>query len=120
VRVGEGAGSVTTDAAVTVSPRSTSGDTVTGYPLRLADVTGGTADGGSGAGSGGDTCEPDAAGGAAGSGLSLTDLLWLAAALAVATPFAMAEVERRRVRRRLSDLVDETPDGPAPRITVPA
>lgn len=118
VRVGEGAGSIDTEAPVTASPRSTAGDTVTGYALRLEDVLAGGEGGGSGDGSGGSSGTSGSSSG--GFALSLQHLLWVAVALAVISPFAGAELDRRRVRRRLRGLVEETPDGPAPRFTAPA
>ncbi len=119
VRVGEGTGSIDTEAPVTASPRSTAGDTITGYPLRLEDVLAGGGSGdGSGDGAGGSSGTPGS--GSGGFALSLQHLLWVAAALAVMSPFAGAALDRRRVRRRLKDLVEETPDGPAPRVTAPA
>ncbi len=122
VGVGAGMGSIGTDAPMAASPRSTAADTVTGYPLRPEDLTGGgEGDGGTGdAGSGGGG--PSVAAGTASGGassLSWRDLVWLAVALAVAAPFVAAEADRRRVRRRLRDLVEQTPDGPAPRLTAP-
>lgn len=121
VRVGEAVGSIGTEAPVTASPRSTADDSVVGYPLRLEDVAGGgEAGGGSGDGAGGEAAGSAASGGATGSGLSWNELLWLAVALAVATPFASAALDRRRVRRRLKVLVEETPDGPASRLTATA
>jgi hypothetical protein len=122
VRVGEGTGSIDTEAPVTASPRSTADDTVTGYPLRLEDVTGGggEAGGGTGDGPGGGAAGTGTSGGAAGSGVSWKDLVWLAAALAITTPFVSAELDRRRVRRRLQGLVEQTPDGSAPSVTASA
>lgn len=123
VRVGAGMGSVGTDAPTAAATPSTAADAVTGYPLRLEDVTdGGTGDGGAGDRGGGSG--PGTGGGSAGGsggawGLSWRDLVWVAVALAVAAPFVVAEADRRRVRRRLKDLVEQTPDGPAPRLTAP-
>lgn len=118
VRVGEGIGSISTDAPSVSPPRATGGDTVTGYPLRLEDVAGGGGEPGGGAGGG--AASTGTGGGRAGSSLSWKDLVWFAAALAATTPFAFAALDRRRVRQRLRQLVEETPDGPAPRVTAPA
>ena len=118
VRVGEGTGSIDTEAPVTASPRSTAGDTVTGYPLRLEDVlAGGEGGGGSGDGSGG---SPGV--GRRGGGFVLS-----------CRPH-VARRRRWRSRRRsppptstggacdgvCTGLVEQTPDGPAPRVTAPA
>ncbi len=121
-----GVGSVDTDATVAASPAVpavVADDTVTGFPLRLADVLagdGGSAAGESAGGSGGAAAASSGGGSGGGRDLTWSDLLWVAAALAIGAPFVSAAIDRRRALRRLHALVDETPDGPAPRATAPA